>query len=182
MHFTTEYDFFRYKGKTRCASYDKFQLKREKPLWESLARKFATDDELVYFAVANNINNNNSIFAFDEETYVSWRKKTESLDYHFKSQIEELSSRCEGDNINFGTLFHIEKSNHPKILKHLLSSNISIESFIILDYILGLTKRFDMNLQNDIVWQTAKTKIAKYKPFLTLSEKQKYRDIVMAVK
>jgi hypothetical protein len=53
---------------------------------------------------------------------------------------------------------------------------------VILDIILGYTKRFDKHMESDPVWETVSTKIKKYRPFLNINEnkcKQILKEVVL---
>jgi hypothetical protein len=79
-------------------------------------------------------------------------------------------------------MFECKKNQHPDILKKHLQNAITIETMVILDIILGYTKRFDKKMESDPVWETVSTKIKKYKPFLNINEnkcKQILKEIVL---
>ena len=64
-------------------------------------------------------------------------------------------------------MFSMDGTRHPQILKEYLRENISIETMVILDKILGFRQEFDEKLQ-DPVWQTVSMRIKKYSPFLNI--------------
>lgn len=77
---------------------------------------------------------------------------------------------------NFNELFEVVGNSHPDILKKYLQKAISIETMVILDNILGYTKKFDKKLI-DPVWESVSLRIKKYKPFLN-NDNQKYSKIL----
>jgi len=58
-------------------------------------------------------------------------------------------------------------TGHPPILKSYLSGDISLETLVICDRILGYRKDFDTRLK-DPVWETVSLRIKKYSPFLNI--------------
>ena len=64
-------------------------------------------------------------------------------------------------------------------MKELLQNNISLETFIILENILGFKKDFD-NKMNDPVWDFLSLRIDKYKSFLHI-DVLRYRKILKQV-
>lgn len=83
---------------------------------------------------------------------------------------------------DFDSMFECKQHQHPLILKKHLQNAITIETMVILDIILGYTKRFDKKMESDPVWETVSTKIKKYKPFLNINEnkcKQILKEIVL---
>ena len=61
----------------------------------------------------------------------------------------------------------MDGSRHPDILKSYLRDEISIETLVILDRILGFSKDWDKKL-SDPVWETVSMRIKKYSPFLNI--------------
>ena len=61
----------------------------------------------------------------------------------------------------------IVAKGHPIVLKKFLGGNISIESMVIYDRILGYGKDFDQKL-DDPVWKTVSRRVRKYSPFLNI--------------
>jgi hypothetical protein len=142
-----------------------------------------SDDEIKAYFVANFIQCTDpsklwigEIIASGEENYTNWQKRIQSLTYMFKTESEVFLSS------NFDSMFECKKNQHPDILKKHLQNAITIETMVILDIILGYTKRFDKKMESDPVWETVSTKIKKYKPFLNINEnkcKQILKEIVL---
>ncbi len=61
----------------------------------------------------------------------------------------------------------LDGSRHPQILKEYLRENVSLETMVILDRILGFKTKWDKNL-TDPVWQSVSMKMKKYSPFLNI--------------
>ena len=97
-----------------------------------------------------------------EGRYMSWKKRTQSLSYIFK---EETSKVFADGNID--SMFAIDGTKHPQILKEYLRGNISTETMVILDLILGYKSNWDKKL-TDPVWTSVSLKLRKYAPFLNI--------------
>ena len=97
-----------------------------------------------------------------EGRYISWKKRTQSLSYLFK----EETSRVFVDN-NIDSMFALDGSKHPQILKEYLRGNVSIETMVILNLILGYKTNWDKQL-TDPVWTSVSLKLRKYTPFLNV--------------
>ena len=76
-------------------------------------------------------------------------------------------------------MFAMDGTRHPQILKEYLRKNISIETLVILDKILGFRENFDSHLK-DPVWETVSMRIKKYSPFLNI-DVQRYKQILKQV-
>ena len=96
-----------------------------------------------------------------EDRYVDWKKRTQSLSYVFKEESESLFKDKKVDEI-----FDCSKG-HPIVLKKFLGGNISLETLVIYDRILGYGKDFDKKLK-DPVCETVSNRGRKYTPFLNI--------------
>ena len=96
-----------------------------------------------------------------EGRYTAWKKRNQSLSYIFKEEMEMI---LRDSSLDCALSF---KNGHPIILKQYLGGNISIETMVILDRILGYRKEFNSNIQ-DPVWETVDMRIKKYSPFLNI--------------
>ena len=166
-HFTIDhYDYIKYRGKTR-ASNEAFYKRKDRFWFEKFARQ-KNDKEIEEFFVSN------FIYATDPSTvwigemikegegrYQEWQKKVQSLTYVFKEETESVF-----ENKKIDDMFDCSKG-HPPILKIYLRGDISLESMVIYDRILGYGKDFDKRLK-DPVWETVSRKIKKYSPFLNI--------------
>ena len=167
-HFTKDsYDYHKYCGKSR-ATVQAFYKRKDRFWFEKLARN-KDDKEVVEFFVSNFITCTDpsklwigEMIREGEGRYTDWKKRNQSLSYIFKGEIESVFE----DN-NFDSMFVINGSSHPRILKLYLSGDVSIETFVILDRILGFKNQFDSKL-SDPVWETVSMRMKKYSPFLNI--------------
>ena len=68
---------------------------------------------------------------------------------------------------NFDSVFSIDGTKHPVIIREHLQNNVSLETLILLEKILGFKKNFDKKLQ-DPVWEFLSMRMEKYSPFLNI--------------
>jgi len=167
-HFTKDsYDYHKYCGKTR-ASLQSFYKRKDRFWFEKISRQ-KTDKEVEEFFVSNFAYCDDpqnlwigEIIRDGEDRYMQWTKKVQSLSYIFKQEVCSTLSKQ-----NFDDMFKLEGNRHPQILKEYFQGNISIETFLILDKILGFKTNFDKKL-DDPVWETVSLKLKKYNPFLNI--------------
>ena len=167
-HFTKEnYDYFKFNGKTR-ASITAFNKRKDRYFFERTSRK-KTDEEVKAYFLANFVECDDpqglwigNIIQEGEDRYQNWLKKSQSLTYLFKEEIEKFFTKE-----NFTTLFETNTTGHPDVLKLHLSKEISLETMVILDLILEYVKNFDKKLQ-DPIWEFYSKRIRKYKPFINI--------------
>jgi len=165
-HFTKQkYDFHRYGGKSR-ASLQSFYNRKDRFFFEKLSRQ-KDDKEVVEFFVANftSCDDPQSLWIGEivrngEANYTEWKKRLQSLTYTFKTEVENVFTGKKFDDV-----FHIEGTKHPILVKEHLTKNISLETLIILNRILGFQKQYDKKLK-DPVWQFLSMRINKYNSFI----------------
>ena len=151
-HFTKDnYDYHKYCGKTR-ASLQSFYKRKDRYWFEKLSRQ-KSNEEIVDFFVANFVVSGDAdslwigqIIREGESTYISWKRKKESLTYVFKEETESLLNENKLDE-----LFDCSKG-HPPLLKKFLNGKVSMETMVIYDKIFLFGKDFDKKL-TDPVWQ-----------------------------
>ena len=178
-HFTKDhYDYIKYRGKTR-ATHQAFYKRKDRFWFEKFARQ-KNDKEVVDFFVSNFIYSTDpatmwigEMIKEGEGRYQEWKKKTQSLSYIFKEEVENVF-----DNKKVDDMFDCSKG-HPPILKSYLGGDISLESMVIYDRIFDYGKDFDKRLK-DPVWETVSRKIKKYSPFLNI-DVSRYKKILKEV-
>ena len=166
-HFTKDnYDYQKYRGKTR-ATHQAFYKRKDRFWFEKFARQ-KNDKEIEDFFVANfaSCPDPESLWIGEmikegEGRYQDWQKKVQSLSYVFKEDCEKLFTDNKIDDV-----FDCSKG-HPIVLKKFLGGNISLETLVIYDRILGYSKNFDKKLQ-DPVWETVSRRVRKYSPFINI--------------
>ena len=179
-HFTKpNYDYLRYNGKVK-ASLQAFYKRKDRMWFEKMSRQ-KTDEEIVSFFVANFVlcNDPESLWIGEiinegEQRFSLWKKRTQSLSYVFKEEIEKLFSENSIED-----LFTIKNGSHPRILKIFLQGNLSLETMVILDSIFGYRKNFDKKL-DDPIWKFVSMRIAKYSPFIHI-DIFKYKKILKEI-
>ena len=166
-HFTKEsYDYHKVGVFTRVKK-ETFYKRKDRFWFEKFSRQ-KNDKEVVDFFVSNFVSTTDpsrmyigELVKNGEERYVDWKKRTQSLSYVFKQESEYLFKDKKVDEV-----FDCSKG-HPIILKKFLGGNISLETLVIYDRILGYGNNFDKKLK-DPVWETVSRRVRKYTPFLNI--------------
>jgi hypothetical protein len=166
-HFTKEkYDYHKYCGKSR-ATVKSFYKRKDRFWFEKLARN-KSDREVVEFFVSNFVTCTDpgklwigEMIREGEGRYTSWKRRTQSLSYVFKQEMESVLANRD-INDAFASL-----NGHSPILKGYLSGDVSLETMVICDKILGYRTDYDKKL-TDPVWETVSMRMRKYSPFLNI--------------
>lgn len=171
LHFERDsYDALKYNFKT-SATPKSFFARKDKFYFAKIAKKFTETTDLVQYYVSN--------FARDvkwvgdmlnengDENYAKWKKYSEALTYRFSSDLDILVHYIDMNGGKFDDLFIIpDGDSHPPIVRLLLQEDISLETAVILEKMLGFTKRLDKKIRETLVWPELSLKIRKYTPFV----------------
>ena len=167
LHFTSDnYDYFKYNGKV-SASVKSFDKRKDKYHFKRLTRKYDESTILNYY-IANFIEGNKWLGNMNEDTYIKWKARVESLEYIFKNDVEKLLTNAE----NFDILFRCDNGNHPKLIKAYLGKKINLETLIILEKVLQFREIFDKEITETFIWPKVSRLIDKYEPFMKISARR----------
>lgn len=178
LHFNDEsYDYFKYNGKTRT-SQKTFLGRSDKIFFQILAKKYNTDEEYVRFLVANFLRDDKAwVRELAGENahkhYLDFKRKSESLAYNFKQEIQFALERVS----NPEELLKVESGQHPMLFVMYKDGDVSLETIIILDMVLGFISMWNKRINDTIIWSRTYRKIAKYRPFMSI-DLEKYKKIV----
>lgn len=167
-HFSRkDYDFFKYGGKTKV-SRDSFWKRKDRFFFVKLSKKYKTEIEIRNYLVSNFIKDKSGYIAnFSEENYKSWLLRRSGFFEQFVIEMKPFIKE-------FEPLFEVKGSSHPKLLKEFLGSRVSLETMLVLDELVSFSKKWDKQLEDDIVWVDLKKLMENYKGFLTIN-KNRYR-------
>ena len=171
LHFTSDYDYNKYNGKANV-SVDSFLKRNDRPFFGRVSRKYK-DDTKDFFISNFIVNPKGWVGNFNEENYLNWKKRNQSLKYNYKSELIELFHKVE----SFDEIFQ-GNGQHPLLLKQLMSKRISLETVSILESILGFCRGFDKEIEETIVWPDRKKLIKNYSNLLTIDVNE-YRIVTM---
>ena len=153
----SDYDFVKYNGKSKV-SRDSFYKRNDRVFFVKLTRKYKSKQDIQDYLLANFlIHPKGWVGKFDEDNYIHWKKKIQSLSYTFKSEIEPILD---------SKLIAVSENTHPKLLKEYLGKRVSLESMVILDSILQFSKMWNVKLKEDYAWKDVSKLMNDYKSFL----------------
>ena len=182
-HFKQDsYDFYKYNGKTRVNG-DSFLKRKDRFFFAKLERKLSKD-ERVYFFVSNFVVDDSSwagslVTNESMTVYGDWKKRIQSMSYLFAEECEKLKLIVDSSGKMFDNLFQ-PNGSHPALLKLYLQKEISLETMVIIDRILGYSKAWNEHYTDDIVWDNVGKMIAKYSSFIDV-DLNKYKATMQQV-
>ena len=153
----SDYDFVKYNGKSKV-SRDSFYKRNDRVFFVKLTRKYKSKQDIQDYLLANFlVHPKGWVGKFDEDNYIQWQKKIQSLSYTFKSEIEPILD---------SKLIAVSENTHPKLLKEYLGKRVSLESMVILDSILKFHKVWNVKLEEDYAWKDVYKLMNNYNSFL----------------
>ena len=166
LHFTTDYDYTRYGGKT-SATKASFLKRKDRSFFARVAKKY--DDKALDYYVSNFVKSPKGWLGdFKEEHYLEWSKNKQALTYNFITDMSFLFTIVD----DFDSIFSCQNGQHPVLLKNFLAKRISVETMVILQGLLNYVRKWDKELQNDLVWPDSRRLIVKYGAFLKYDEQK----------
>jgi len=128
-----------------------------------LTRKYKSKQDIQDYLLANFlVHPKGWVGKFDEDNYIQWQRKIQSLSYTFKSEIESILDK---------DLIAVSTNKHPKLLKEYLGKRVSLESMVILNSILQFHKVWNVKLEEDYAWKDVYKLMNDYNSFLKFDTK-----------
>jgi len=168
LHFETDgYDAVKYNYKSNVTPQSFFKRK-DKYFFAKLAKKY--NGNLKDFYISQFVNTESYVGdMMDEEAeknYLDYKRIQESIHRVFSIDINILGEQ----ERKFDELFKSYHGQLPLVIKLWLQEEISLETVVILDSILGFVERESDNITDTIIWPDLKRRINKYKPFVNYTE------------
>lgn len=163
LHFETDYDAVKYNFKSNVSSQSFFK-RRDKYFFAKIAKHYEKDLKGYYIAnfkhgvsyVGEMVNE------VGEKNYIEHKKTLESLTRVFQNDINKLSEQ----KMEFDDLFKSEDGQHPLIVQLWMQEEITLETVVILNSLIGFVPRESKKISDTLIWPDIKRKIEKYTPFV----------------
>lgn len=166
-HFNSSYDFFKYNGKIR-ANLSNLETRKDKYMFEKLGKKRDPKGFILSNIIQNNCGWVGDLFTDKaDENFVEWERRTQSLTYTFKNEIEKLDDSLMK---NFKL-----KNGEPFIYTLFKQKEISIETLIIIMKIFFLFDRWESVFSNNIIMEEHFKLFKKYEPFVVFDKNKMKR-------
>lgn len=169
LHFNNDkYNVFENKGNIKY-SYENFNSRNDKHIFEKLARKFDTDKELIQFLVANfAYGHDNMVFAIEEanEYYLEWQKRKQSITRIFKDDLNTIELESQKNALSLDQIINFTLNEYPSIIKLYLGKKITIECISILNDLLDFIPKWKQNQSGMLILESDIRRIEKIKGFI----------------
>ena len=168
LHFTSDYDFIKYNGKVKSATFDSYLKRKDKYHFAKVGKKYKS--ELKDFFISNFIHED--VWVGDmlgkecESNYKHYKKYIQSLSYSFERDCENLEALSE----SLDSLFLCDDSSHPIICRAVLSRTISPITYGLIESRLHFSSK--LPIKEEYVWPEFKNRMLKMIPFLPYDSKK----------
>jgi|TARA_B110000908_G_scaffold172587_1_gene241051 hypothetical protein len=164
LHFETDgYDAFKYNFKSNVKS-SSFLKRKDKYFFAKVARHYEKD--MMGYYVANFKQGvsyvGEMINEVGEDNYKNHKRIIESIHRVFSVDINILNEQ----NLAFDELFESVEGQHPLVIQLWMQEEISLETVVILNSILGFVPRESVKITDTLMWPDVKKRIIKYTPFV----------------
>lgn len=164
LHFESAgYDAFKYNFKTNVKPTS-FLKRKDKYFFAKVARQYEKD--MMGYYVSNFKHGvsyvGEMINECGEENYKNHKRILESIHRVFSVDINILSEQ----NVDFDKLFESEDGQLPFVIQYWMQEEISLETIVILNSLLGFVHRESPKISDTIIWPDTKRRIEKYAPFV----------------
>ena len=176
LHFESDsYDAVKYNYKT-SAKPQSFWKRKDKYFFAKVGKRFETAEQLKFYYISHFIKDNKWIgdMISNEGPYDDWIRINESLGYIFEQYLYKLSEEIS----SFDDLFKIDV--HPKIVEKYMQDEISLETVVIINKLVGFMNKADKEITETIVWPDISRKIRKYTPFV-MANPERMKKIILKV-
>lgn len=173
LHFETKgYDAVKYNFKSNV-THKSFFKRKDKYFFAKLGNKYGK--QLREYYVSNFIKGKSYVGDMisdeGEKNWAEYQRKHQAIHRIFEVDLNTLNEYINGD-FKFDDLFVCDSMNVPFITKLWMREEISIETVIILDSILGFVERSNKVITETIVWPDLYLLITKYKPFVNFDREK----------
>ena len=166
-HFTSKYDFQKYRGKMRTASFDTFLKRRDRIWFTKLAKKkeplgflLAQIEKLPY---GHNLWIGDLVGTNGDGNYREWKGRQESLEYNFTTEVRDIFTRHQDTT-------RAIYSKTPGALQDYVSKKVSAETLCILDQVFAgkMFPYWKENCDDEFFLVPMIKQLENYSPFISV--------------
>ena len=176
LHFTTDsYNVFETKGRVK-GSQSAFDRRKDKYVFEKIAKKFNKDKDIIQFYVANfAYDNNQFLYSLDKsnESYKKWRRIKESITKVFVDDLAKILKIIEDNDENsLDDLTKTRQYENPILLQLYLEKEINIETLRIIDDLYPYLNKWEEKESLARIWENDIRIIKKLNGFVIYNQEK----------
>ena len=176
LHFKDKkYDYFKFNGHVKL-SQTSFESRKDFYFFKRISKIYKEEDYL-HLLISNLIDTPDKwigeiISADGRANLATWKKTYQSLEYTFVQDVTKLKELIDFAKIpSFDCLFTMDSTtqNWPMLVDLVMSKEISLETFIIMNKVLRFMPRFNKMVTDELVWSAFSHMCFKYDPFIRIN-------------
>lgn len=181
LHFTSEkYNFFK-SGKVKI-SEKTFSTRRDRFVFQKLATKY-NREELISLVLSNALKND-SVWSMNllepeaTDNMTEYLNRIQSITYNLKQDTKKLLDWALTNQVSVDRIL-ISNGRYPPLLDMTMKGEISLETLVIMNEILGFFDMWKRKIDDTIIWPAFAHKCEKYSAFvLPRVDLQKMKKII----
>jgi hypothetical protein len=177
------YNYVQYNGKSKHVSLATYNKRKDKYYFEIIGDR--KKNELLQFYVANFVVGDGRYIGEmytqeSENVFFGWKKIIESLTYLFVEDLKNVKEFLSERDLKFNELFDVVNGEHPIIFRFVQQKMIKVETYIIMDNVLGFSQRFKKEIEDEFIYPVVQYKFDRYSEFMNFN-KEKYEKLMKGV-
>ena len=173
LHFTTnKYNVFNNRGHVKGAR-DTFYNRNDRFIFEKLARKFASEQDIIQYYVANFAYNNPEVVYSPSEAddnLTLWKRRKQSISQVFEDDLHRILLHMEKCKVSKEELY---EGNPPELFKLFIGGFVTIETMVILNSFASFLPSWEGKL--NLLWEEEYRRIDKSKGFVKFDSERLLR-------
>ena len=173
-HFTSAYDYVKFRGKNNTITEQTFKKRKDRPLFHQLATILNESEDASFFI---------SKFIENEQQWVGdiTFHKIESMKIYraWKTRMELMIDNYKIDLMNIGNkgytwqdILSVRNETHPLLFKLVNQKKITPETYIIIDSFTNFIDKTIELMKNDNLYRSLNFKYQKYRSFIQADPKK----------
>ena len=180
LHFSTKnYNYNKYEGKVKKSNY------KDIVPYSMIAKGKYKTDFPDFFIPGLFQNPKSNIENFLSEDYIRtwkyWESYQRATQYYFERELLEIQNYLEKTKLKFDSMFLIKENEMPVIYKFIVKNQVSPQTLLYLDQVIGFIDRIDFRITEKILFPKVQNRLKKLKTFLKPKEKENLKKIVQEV-
>lgn len=163
LHFTTKFDYHKYKAKPRSLTRESFAKRNDHLIWKKASKTRYFDRRVIAFFThdwkTQTVSVGQVLSEEGDRRFVNWTKNQQSYRYLLKHRLKCL------DN-NFDANIKCPDGSKPVLFSKMLAGEIFLDDVIRINRLVNMFPMWDQKMEGNLVWHQARKKLIKYEPFV----------------
>ncbi len=173
MHFSSNYDAFKFSFKAKNLSVSAYNKRRDKYFFEHAVKKFSSEEEIRRYVFANYFFDEVSWFGdMSPQPYDDYNIRLQSMSYLFRKDLKQFDPRLD-------FILQSYHGKYPVIMNAMFTHDVMPETVMLIHLLTNFLNV--VKVDDELLWPTIQTKLIKGSSFIAadIPSRGKYRNIVL---